>query len=215
MDLILFGPPGAGKGTQGELLSQRLGLRRLSTGDMLRDAVAAGTTLGREARRFMDAGELVPDDVILGMVREVLEGENGKQGVVFDGFPRTIAQAQALHDLLAELNRPLDAVLILEVPDEVLVKRLGGRMACPKCGTAYNLYYSPPAENMRCGICGSQLTQRPDDAPETVRRRLEVYRRQTAPLIDYYESSPVPVQRVDGDRAVEAVQHDLIGSLAA
>jgi adenylate kinase len=210
MDIILFGPPGAGKGTQGELLAQRFGLHRLSTGDMLREARQAGTPLGREAQRFMDAGELVPDRVILGMVREVMQSARTRRGVLFDGFPRTLAQAEGLNLLMEELARPLDAVVVLDVDDESLVKRLGGRVYCPRCGTVYNQFFNPPPRQGECGNCGEQLTQRPDDAPETVRRRLEVYREQTRPLIAFYEASAVPVHRVDGDRPVEQVQMDLV-----
>src|SRR5690606_20848540 len=178
-DLILFGPPGAGKGTQGALLAERLGLLRLSTGDVLRDAVRRGTPLGAEARRYMDAGELVPDDVIVGIVRDCLAGDAADTGVIFDGFPRTLPQAERLDRLLASLGRSLEAVIVLEVPDETLVKRLGGRRSCPSCGALYNVYFDPPGEDGRCDACGGTLTQRPDDDPATVRRRLEVYREQT------------------------------------
>jgi adenylate kinase len=210
MDLIIFGPPGAGKGTQGELLARRFGLRRLSTGDMLREALEAGTPLGLEARRFMDAGELVPDQVILGMVREALQSNGSRRGVLFDGFPRTLPQAEALNALLGELGRPLHSVLVLEVDDETIVKRLSGRVTCPSCGAAYNTYFNPPPTAGECGLCGSRLTQRSDDSPETVRRRLEVYRAQTRPLIAFYERAGVPVRHVDGERSVEAVQDDLL-----
>src|SRR5690606_12930436 len=182
-DLILFGPPGAGKGTQGALLAERLGLLRLSTGDVLRDAVRRGTPLGAEARRYMDAGELVPDDVIVGIVRDYLAGEAADTGVIFDGFPRTLPQAERLDELLDPLGRPLRAVLVLDVDDETLVKRLSGRRSCPVCGALYNIYFEPPREEGRCDSCGSELTVRADDDPATVRRRLEVYKAQTAPLL--------------------------------
>ena len=209
-DLVLFGPPGAGKGTQGALLAERFGLLRLSTGDVLRDAVKRGTRMGLEARRFMDAGELVPDDVILGIVRDYLAGEAAEKGVVFDGFPRTIPQARGLDALLAELRRPLRAVLVLEVDDETLVKRLSGRRSCGSCGAVYNVYFEAPLKDGRCDRCGAELTMRPDDADGPVRRRLEVYHEQTAPLLDYYDASPVTVHRLDGDRQVDAVQDDLV-----
>jgi adenylate kinase len=210
MDLILFGPPGAGKGTQGELLARRFRLKRLSTGDMLRDALHAGTPLGLEAKKFMNAGELVPDDVILGMVGEALQQDGARSGVLFDGFPRTIAQAVRLDALLRDLGRPLGTVLVLDVDDETLVKRLSGRYSCPRCGAVYNQYFNPPSAAGVCGECGGALIQRADDAPETVRRRLEVYRAQTKPLIAFYEASPTPVQFVDGDREVGDVQEDLV-----
>lgn len=208
-DLVLFGPPGAGKGTQGALLAERLDLLRLSTGDVLRDAVRRGTPMGTEARRYMDAGELVPDEVILGIVRDYLAGEAAATGVIFDGFPRTLAQAQQLDALLDDLDRPLHAVLVLDVEDDTLIRRLSGRRSCTSCGALYNIYYEPPAQEGRCDACGSELSLRVDDEPATVQRRLQVYREQTAPLIDYYVGSGVTVHQVDGDRAIEAVQAEL------
>jgi adenylate kinase len=208
-DLILFGPPGAGKGTQGALLAERFGLRRLSTGDVLREAAQHGTPLGLKARRFMDAGELVPDTVILGIVGDHLRGHAADRGVIFDGFPRTLPQAQSLDALLANLGRRLRAVLVLEVDDETLIRRLSGRRSCPVCGAVYNIYFEPPRHEGRCDVCGAELAQRPDDAASTVRRRLDVYREQTAPLLGYYDAAPVTLQRVNGDRSVDDVQADL------
>jgi adenylate kinase len=213
-DVILFGPPGAGKGTQGALLADRLQLLRLSTGDVLRDAVRRGTSMGREAQRYMDAGDLVPDDVILGIVRDYLAGEAADTGVIFDGFPRTLPQARRLDALLAELDRPLRAVLVLDVDNDTLIKRLSGRRSCDGCGATYNIYFEPPREEGRCDRCGSALTQRVDDEPATVRRRLDVYSEQTMPLIDHYEKSATAVHHVDGDRPVEDVQRDLVELLA-
>jgi adenylate kinase len=212
-DLILFGPPGAGKGTQGALLAERFGLLRLSTGDVLRDAVRQGTPMGVEARRYMDAGELVPDAVILGIVRDYLAGEAAGRGVIFDGFPRTVPQAEGLDQLLAELERPLGAVLVLEVADDALVKRLSGRRTCPTNGRGFNIYFDAPAEEGRCDECGAELVMRPDDAPETVQRRLAVYQEQTSPIIEHYEKSPVRVVHLDGDRTMADVQADLIRAL--
>jgi adenylate kinase len=208
-DVILFGPPGAGKGTQGQLLAERFGRLRLSTGDVLREAVQRGTPMGMEARRYMDAGELVPDSVILGIVRDHLLGEAADRGVIFDGFPRTLPQAQSLDALLAVLGRQLRAVLVLDVDDETIVRRLSGRRSCPSCGAVYNLYFEPPRQDARCDRCGAGLTQRADDAADTVRRRLQVYHEQTAPLIAYYDAAPGNVRRVDGDRSVAAVHADL------
>lgn len=212
-DLILFGPPGAGKGTQGALLAERFGLLRLSTGDVLRDAVRRGTAMGLAARRFMDAGELVPDDVMFGIVRDYLAGEAAARGVIFDGFPRTLPQAQGLDSLMNELGRPLELVLVLDVDGEALVKRLGGRRSCADCGAVFNVEFEPPAIDGRCDVCGGSLTLRPDDEPATVRRRLEVYDEQTAPLLAYFESSAAAVQHVDGDRGIEAVHEDLARAL--
>jgi len=211
----VFGPPGAGKGTQGALLAERLGVLRISTGDLLRDAVRRGTPLGQRARRIMDAGELVPDDVILGLVRESLESDPARNGAIFDGFPRTLPQAEALDVLLQGMDRPLTGVIVLEVEDESLVERLAGRLYCPKCGAVYNVHLTPPAVPGLCDACGGELIQRADDEEATVRRRLEVYHEQTAPLIAYYEASPVPVHRVDGDRAIDEVQADLLAAIAA
>jgi adenylate kinase len=215
MNLILFGAPGAGKGTQGALLAERYGLVRLSTGDLLRDAMREGTRLGREAKSYYDAGELVPDGVILGMVRETMQGAQDAGGFIFDGFPRTVTQAEGLQALLDDIGQPLDAVIVLDVDDEEIVKRLGGRLFCPGCGAVYNRYSSPPTREGVCDRCGATLTQREDDRPETVRRRLAVYRDQTAPLVGFYESTPTPVYFVDGDRAVDQVQAELLSLMPA
>jgi len=201
MNLILLGAPGAGKGTQGALLEERLGMSRIATGDLLREAVRQGTPLGLKAKAFMDAGELVPDDVILGLVREAAARGNN----VFDGFPRTTVQAEALDRLLADEGQKIDAVVVVDVPDALLVKRIAGRRSCPSCGAVYNVHLQPPRKADTCDRCGHALTQRADDTEETVRRRLEVYREQTEPLIGYYRSRGVPLHTVDGTQPVEAV----------
>ncbi|MEQ9568728.1 MAG: adenylate kinase, partial [Longimicrobiales bacterium] len=206
------GPPGVGKGTQGVLLCERRGFAHLSTGDLLRKARREGTPLGREAQGYMDRGELVPDSVIIGMVREAL-AELGEGGVVFDGFPRTVAQAEALDDVLADLGRAVDRVVVLHADDEVLVKRLSGRRSCPDCGAVYNVHFNPPEQEGVCGRCGGGLTQRADDRPETVRKRLEVYRAQTEPLVEFYRAHPAPVRTVPADRPVDAVQDGLQAAL--
>lgn len=204
MRLILLGAPGAGKGTQGALLAKSHGLARVSTGDILRDAVRRGTPLGQEARRFMDAGELVPDDVILGLVREVLADADA--GFVLDGFPRTLEQARELDRLLDDLGIALDAVIVLDVPDDDLIKRISGRRSCPGCDAVYNVHFDPPEDPGLCDRCGSALVERADDDEATVARRLEVYRRQTEPLIEYYRDAGAPVRTVDGRGDVETVQ---------
>jgi adenylate kinase len=211
MNLILFGPPGAGKGTQGDLLAERFGVTRLSTGDLLRDAVRRDTDLGRAAKRNMDAGELVPDDVILGLIREQLEDSD--EDFLFDGFPRTIPQAEELDRLLADVGEPLAAVLVLDVPDATLIRRLAGRRTCTRCGRTFNVHFDPPAEAGRCDSCGGDVVQRADDTDATVRRRLDVYRAQTEPVIRYYRDTVTPVTVVDGDRPVEEVFDDLAGQL--
>ena len=208
MNLVLFGPPGAGKGTQGTVLAEKRGLMKISTGDILRDAVRAGTELGTEAKKYMDAGELVPDTVILGLVREAIEDAGG--GFIMDGFPRTIAQAEGVDRMLAEMDKSIDAVIILDVPDDALVKRLSGRRSCPDCGAVYNVYFDKPKEDEKCDRCGGQLVQRADDRQDTVVRRLEVYRQQTSPIIDYYKRQGADVNFVDGDREIDQVQADIL-----
>jgi adenylate kinase len=208
MHLILLGAPGAGKGTQGSRLAERLGVPKIATGDILRAAVREGTDLGREARRFMDAGELVPDEVILGLVREALASEEARDGAIFDGFPRNVEQAGSLETILAESGRPLDAVVVLEAADEVIVERMSGRRTDPDTGAVYHLKHNPPPEEIR-----DRLVQRPDDREETVRHRLEVYAAQTAPLIEHYEKSGVEVVRVDGTRPIDEVQSEILREL--
>jgi adenylate kinase len=216
VNLILLGAPGAGKGTQGALLAERRGLARISTGDLLRSALKRGTPLGLLAKKYMEAGELVPDSVILDLVREVLSGgevaaEVGgadaiERGFILDGFPRTIPQAEGLNELLGELGRPLDAILLIDVPDEKLIQRISGRRSCPSCGAVYNVFFDPPAVDGVCNACGATLVQRADDVAETVQRRLQVYRDQTEPLVSFYERTGTSVHRVEGDLPVEEVQ---------
>lgn len=208
MLLILLGAPGAGKGTQGTRLAERLGIPKLATGDLLRQAVKDGTALGREARRYMDAGELVPDEVILGMVREVLSSGTARHGAILDGFPRTVRQAESLGEILAEQGRGVDAVVALEVPAEAIVERMAGRRTDPETGAVYHLRHQPPPPDV-----AARCVQREDDREETVRHRLEVYEASTLPLIEYYERRGVAVHRVDGDRPIEAVQRDLLQAL--
>ena len=209
MNLILLGAPGAGKGTQGALLEERLGMGRIATGDLLRDAVRQGTPLGQKAKAFMDAGELVPDAVILGLVGEAAASGNN----VFDGFPRTTVQAEALDALLAETGQRIDAVVLVNVPDELIVRRIAGRRSCPQCGAVYNVHFQAPVQAGVCDKCGSGLTQRADDTEETVQRRLQVYREQTEPLIDYYRGRGAPFHSVDGTRAVDDVFADVSRAL--
>ncbi len=213
MNLILFGAPGAGKGTQGALLAKRFDIPRISTGDLLREAVREGTALGQQAKRYMDAGELVPDSVILGLVREVLGSEQTRRGFILDGFPRNVPQAQALDEILRELGRQLDDVAVLDIEDELVVKRIAGRRSCPNCNAVYNVYYEPPREDERCDNCGTALIQRADDREETVRRRLEVYYAQTEPVLAYYEREGVPILHVAGEKDVDEVQAQLVEQL--
>jgi adenylate kinase len=208
MNLVLFGPPGAGKGTQGTVLAETRGLLKISTGDILRDAVRAGTSLGTEAKKFMDAGELVPDSVILGLVREAIQ--DAGNGFIMDGFPRTIAQAEGVDRMLGDLKNAIDAVVVLDVPDEALVKRLSGRRSCPQCGAVYNVYFDKPKTDELCDRCQSKLVQRADDQRDTVVRRLEVYQQQTSPIIDYYKKQGADVHFIKGDRGIDEVQRDIL-----
>jgi len=186
MRVLLLGPPGAGKGTQARRLATRWSVPHVATGDMLRGALAQGTRLGLEARRYMDAGELVPDAVIIGLVRERLAQPDGRKGFVLDGFPRTAAQAEALDQLLETEGTPLDRVVLFQLADQEPVTRLTGRRVCRSCGRNYHLTFSPPRVLGRCDACQGELYQRTDDEEATVRRRLAVYDRDTRPLIEYY-----------------------------
>jgi len=206
--VILLGPPGVGKGTQAVRLAEELRAAHVSTGDLLRAARREGTALGKKAQAFMDAGELVPDDLILDLVREHLSGIEAGRPVLFDGFPRTTAQADGLGVVLEDGGRRVDGVVLFEAPDDTLVKRLSGRRSCPECGAVYNVHFSPPAVEDTCDRCGATLVHRADDTPETVSRRLEVYKDQTAPLVAYYDAHEAPLHRVRADRAVEDVYRD-------
>ena len=210
MNLVLFGPPGAGKGTQGTMLVDARGMVKISTGDILRDALRAGTPLGLEAKKFMDAGELVPDSVILGLVREVIQDAGEKPSIIMDGFPRTIAQVEGVDAMLAEMGHSIDAVVILDVDDEALVKRLSGRRSCANCGAVYNIYFDAPRTEGVCDRCGGELVQRADDNRDTIVRRLDVYKQQTAPIIDWYEQHGAKVHRIRGDRAIADVHQDIL-----
>jgi adenylate kinase len=207
-----MGPPGAGKGTQGALLARRHGIPRYATGDILREARRENTELGREAQRYMDAGELVPDDVILGMMREKLSSDEAADGFLLDGFPRTVAQAEGLDALLEDLGQELDAVLSLEVADEEIVRRLSSRRVCAECG---RVAPAGAESHESCPECGGALKRRADDEPQTVRRRLEVYREETAPVLEWYERSDTPVRTVRGGGSVEEVQARIIEAIAA
>jgi adenylate kinase len=208
MVVVLLGPPGVGKGTQAVRLADQIGAAHVSTGDLLRAARRDGTDLGKKAQSYMDAGEYVPDGLILDLVREHLATLPADGPVLFDGFPRTPAQAEGLDAALAASDRQVDAVVVFEAPDDTLVKRLSGRRSCPNCGAVYNVFYSPPAEEGVCDRCGAELVHRSDDEPETVKHRLQVYREQTAPLVSFYEGHSARVQRLHADREMDAVFGD-------
>jgi adenylate kinase len=209
MRLILLGPPGAGKGTQAKLLAERLGVPQVSTGDMLRAAVAAATPLGREAKGFMDRGALVPDAVILGLVAERLKQPDTRKGFILDGFPRTLAQAEALATLP---EGAVDHVLALDVPPEDVVARIAGRRTCAGCGAMYHTRFSPSRLPGRCDACGRETIQRDDDREDTVRRRLTVYAEQTAPLIRYYEAAGL-LRRIPGTGGIPEIARRLLQSV--
>ena len=213
LNLILFGPPGAGKGTQAERLRQDFRLPFISTGEMLRANVREGTELGNEAKKYMDAGELVPDDLIVAMAVERLQEDDARDGFILDGFPRTIEQAKALDKALAELGRRITAAVLVDVTDEEVIRRLSGRRVCVKAGHNYHVDFDPPKHEDVCDQDGSRLVQRDDDKPEVVKKRLEVYHQQTEPLIDYYDKQGL-MRRIDGTRSPAEV-HDHIRAVIA
>jgi adenylate kinase len=214
LNLILLGPPGAGKGTQAERLREDFALPHISAGDMLRAQVSEGTELGLEAKGYMDAGELVPDEVIIGMIIDCVGGEDARDGFLLDGFPRNEEQADALGEALKGLQRRLTAALLIEVSDEEVVRRLAGRRMCVKNPThIYHVDFDPPKHEGVCDQDGARLIQREDDAEETIRHRLEVYHSQTAPLVDYYERVGL-LRRFDGSRGADEVHAHIRAVLA-
>lgn len=214
-NVILVGPPGSGKGTQAQRLIEDFGLVQISTGDILRAAVKAGTELGQQAKSYMDAGQLVPDELIIGLIRERMQKDDVKNGVILDGFPRTVPQAEALDALLDEMGEPLTRVVAIEVPRDVIRERITGRRSCRKCGAVYHVKFSPPSKDNVCDRCGStEIYQRDDDKPEKVDVRLDAYEAQTAKVIPYYEKRRL-VGHVDGhqspDAVYEAVRSEVAG----
>lgn len=215
MRLLLLGPPGAGKGTQAERIAAKYGVPHLSTGDMLREAVAADTEVGRQAKSIMDAGRLVPDDVMIRLVAERIAQPDCAQGFLLDGFPRTIAQAEALDRLLEERAQALDLVLQIAVDDEALVERISGRFACASCGAVYHDKFRQPKVSGVCDVCGSRdFVRRDDDKPETVRARLEAYHAQTAPLLPYYRDKGL-LAVVDGMAEIDRVSAQIFEKIEA
>jgi len=202
--IVVLGPPGAGKGTQAEMLERELGLKHLSTGDILREEVRKGTELGKRAEKYMKSGELVPDDLIV----EMMEKEISKyDNFVLDGFPRNLKQAEALDKMCR-----IDKVILLEVPDEVILERLSLRRSCPKCNRVYHLKYNPPKENEICDYCGAKLYQRDDDKEEVIKKRLEVYRKETEPIAKFYREKGILV-KVNGSKSIEEIFSDIKGVL--
>lgn len=214
MIVVVLGPPGAGKGTQSELLAQRAGLPHVATGNLLRDAIARGTPLGLLAKPYIDRGELVPDATMVEIVRERLGEPDARRGAILDGYPRTIEQARALNRVLSEQGRKVDRVIYLRLPVEEVVRRIAERYVCPNCGAVYHLETSPPSVPDRCDRCGQPLNQRPDDHPDVVRRRLEVYDHETAPLIDFYRRQNLMTE-VDGGAEVDLVHEAIVQALTS
>ncbi|MGH8480861.1 MAG: adenylate kinase [Nevskiaceae bacterium] len=204
MRLVFMGAPGSGKGTQARRLMDAYASPQISTGDLLRAAVAAGTALGQKAKSAMDAGQLVADDIVVGMIRERLAQKDTKFGFILDGFPRSLSQAAALDKMLGEVNQPLNKAILLDVNTDNLIKRLTGRRTCRVCGHLYNVHFSPPKQAGKCDLDGGELLQRADDNEETITRRLKVYQDQTAPLIDYYKQQGKFVS-VDGEGSMDEI----------
>ena len=211
MNLILLGPPGTGKGTQAKLLANRLNAVHIATGDLFRDAVKQGTELGLRAKEYMDRGDLVPDEVTISMLLERIEQPDAQGGAIFDGFPRTLQQAQALDEALAAKSKEAAAALHITAPDDEIVRRLSGRWLCPSCGAIYHEQTQPPTQDKTCDKCGSELHQREDDKPEVVRARLEK-QRPPAEMLDYYRKQGKLVD-IDGARAPEEVTKDLLAAI--
>jgi adenylate kinase len=207
MILVFLGPPGAGKGTQAKLLSQRMGFLHLSTGDLLREAVKNQTPLGKKAKEYMDRGELVPDELIVQLIEETMPKDGN---VILDGFPRTVNQALALEEMLKDKGEKISKVLFFDVPDEVIIDRLSGRRVCSKCGAVYHVKYNPPKVEGVCDLCGGTLVQRDDDKEEVVRKRLEVYRKQTQPLIEFYQEKGI-IYKLDAGKGVEELFEEVKG----
>lgn len=208
MNIILMGPPGAGKGTQAEYIKEAFPIPHISTGDMFRAAVANGTAMGLEAKKYMDAGQLVPDEVTIGVVEERLSQADCEKGFLLDGFPRTFPQAEALDKALAKMGKKVETALNIDVPDDILLARMSGRVSCVECKAVYNTIFNPPASEGLCDKCGGELVQRSDDKEDTVKNRLNVYNEQTQPLIDYYQKQGVLIT-VDGNRETAVVFEDV------
>jgi len=214
MRIVLLGAPGCGKGTQAKMLTEKFSIPQISTGDILRAAVKDKTPMGLKAKQYMDAGGLVPDEVVVGIVRDRLQEADCINGFILDGFPRTVAQADALQTSLEEMDKALDRVISLDVDAEALVERLTGRRTCKDCGRGYHIKFDPPRVDALCDTCGGSLFQRDDDQEETIRKRLQVYADQTAPLISYYRQAGV-LMELDGMQPIPQVQQEMLSRLQA
>jgi len=208
MRLVFLGAPGAGKGTQAEKLAGELSLPHISTGDIFRTNIKEGTALGKKVKEYTDSGRLVPDDLVVEVVADSLKKQDCREGYILDGFPRTMPQAEALDETLKRMDRKLDAAVYFAVPDEVVIERLSGRRVCPSCGANYHVVTLPSSKGSLCQKCGAKLIQRDDDRPETVKKRLDVYKKQTADLIEYYKRSML-LKEVNGDQSIDETYDEL------
>ncbi len=212
MNIVFLGPPGAGKGTQAKKIVEKYNIPQISTGDMFREHLSKGTELGQKAKEYMDKGQLVPDEIVLGMVEERLKQPDCDKGFILDGFPRTVPQAEALDQLLEKMGKKIDYAIAIDVPDEELIKRLTGRRTCKNCGMMYHIMFKPPKEEGKCDKCGGELYQRADDNEETVRNRLRVYHEQTEPIIQFYEKKGV-LYRIDGIGSIDEIFERIVNVL--
>ncbi len=212
MQIVLFGPPGAGKGTQAKFISEGYNIPHISTGDILRENVRENTPLGKKAKAYMDKGELVPDTLLIDLVKERLQKPDTRKGFLLDGFPRTLKQAGSLDEILDDINKKLDAVINVEVGANALVQRLSGRRTCKVCGATYNITLNPPKVAGVCDACGGELYQRADDTEAAIKNRISVYCKQTEPLIDYYKKKGLLID-VDGERDIDEVRSDVMKAL--
>ena len=213
MRIILLGPPGSGKGTQAKLLSKKYSIPHIAMGDILREEVAKKTPLGKKVNVYMSKGELVPDEIVIEVLKKRLQEADCVDGFILDGFPRTLNQAKALDNMLNELNLKIDAVIYIEVPDEEIMKRLSLRRTCKVCGRIYNLHYNPPKQDGKCDVCGGELIIRDDDKPEVIKNRLKVYNDQTKPLVDYYETHKLLI-RINGVDPIDKVFQQIVEKLS-
>lgn len=212
MQIVLFGPPGAGKGTQAKFLTETLNVPHISTGDILRENVKKGTALGLKAKSFMDKGELVPDMLLIDLIKDRLSQPDTKKGYLLDGFPRTIPQAKALDEILDDMNRKLDSVVNIDVGSAELVRRLSGRRICRSCGASYHVIFNPSKAKDICDSCGGELYQRADDREEAIKNRLNVYLKQTQPVLDYYKKKNILID-IDGEREIDEISVDIKNAL--
>ncbi len=213
LNLVLLGPPGSGKGTQAKILAERYEIPHISTGDILREEVRQGTPLGKRAKEIMERGDLVPDKLVAGIILNRLDNEDCVRGFILDGYPRTVEQATILDDILGELGRRLERVILITVPDGIIVERMAGRRSCPQCGRVYHLKSAPPKNDTLCDDCGVELVQRPDDREEVVKDRLRVYHEKTQPLEELYRNRGILLE-VDGNQPVDAVTGVIVEALA-